>query len=96
VALVIPFEDIFLGDVSEDCNCFVQNTVDFGIRFLERYECIFSNVKTDRLTPFSPLLRLSSINNEINSDDFSFRLIKDSKAFGDPTRSVFHTTDSGK
>jgi hypothetical protein len=80
VAFIIAFENVLFAYEPENDDRFVQNNINLGIRFLELSQQTNRKARTSKLTPLSPRFRWSSINNEINSDDLSLRLIKVAKA----------------
>jgi hypothetical protein len=83
MAFVVTFENVLLGDIPEDCDGLVEDSVHFGISFLgaDKSDTESTRRSSDKLTPLRPFLRLSSMKSEINSGDFSLRLMKDSKAY---------------
>jgi hypothetical protein len=82
MAFVISLEHVLFCNISEDRDRLVKYNVDLGVGFLLwRVNCTGTRIPCCKLTPRRPRLRLSSINKEINSEDLSLRLMKDSKAF---------------
>lgn len=81
MTFVITFEDVFLCNIPKDSYGFVEDGIHFGISFLVQATSGRESTRNKSLlTPLRPFLRLSSINSEMNSGDFSLRFMNNSKA----------------
>ena len=81
MAFVIAFKNVLFVYKPENDDRLVKNNINFGVRFLKFSQETNKRREQVNLTPLSPRFRWSSINNEMNSEDLSLRLIKVEKAW---------------
>lgn len=81
MGLVVPLEDVLLGDESEDSNRLLQDNIYLLVSFLDpRYEPSRPRGDVGQLTPFKPFFRWSSMKSEMNSGALGFKFMNDSNA----------------